>query len=48
MNFNNNKKLSFGGIFLGLPKDGSFVYKKGNNCEKFLKKLPKSWKITQE
>ena len=48
MNFNNNKKLSFGGIFLGLPKDGSFIYKKGNNCEELLKKLPKSWKITQE
>ena len=48
MNFNNNKKLSFEGIFLGLPKDCSFVYKKGNNCEELLKKLPKSWKITQE
>ena len=48
MNFNYNKKLSFKGIFLGLPKDGSFVYKKGNNCEKLLKELPKSWKITQE
>ena len=48
MNFNNNKKLSFGGIFSGLPKDGSVVYKKGNNCEELLKKLPKSWKITQE
>ena len=48
MNFNNNKKLSIYCTFLGLPKDGSFVYKKGNNCEELLKKLPKSWKITQE
>ena len=48
MNYNNNIKLSFEGIFLGLPEDGSFVYKKGNNCEEILKELPKSWKITQE
>ena len=48
MNYNNNIKLSFECIFLGLPEDGSFVYKKGNNCEEILKELPKSWKITQE
>ena len=48
MNFNNNNKFSFEGIFLGLPENGSFVYKKGNNCEEILKELPKSWKITQE
>ena len=48
MNFNNNKNLSFKKIFEGLPEGGSFVYKKGNNCEELLKKLPKSWKITQE
>ena len=47
MNYN-NIKLSFGGIFLGLPKDGSFIYKKGTNCEELLKKLPKRWKVTQE
>jgi len=48
MNFNNDKKLSFYGIFSGLPKGGSFVWKKGTNCNELLQHLPNSWNITQE
>ena len=52
MNFNNDKKLSFKGIFRdflgGLPEDGSFVWKKGNNCNELLKLLPVSWDRAQE
>ena len=60
MNFNNNnpkffEKMKewpylspFKSAFLGLPKFGLFVWKKGTNCEELLKKLPKNWKITQE
>ena len=35
-------------IFDGLPKGGSFVWKKGKNCDKILKYLPVSWNRTQE
>ena len=48
MNFNNDKKLSFDGVFSGLPEGGSFVCKKGTNCNKLLKYLPVSWNRTQE
>ena len=48
MNFNNDKKLSFNYTFTGLPKDGSFVWKKGTNCNELLKHLPVSWNRTQE
>ena len=48
MNFNNDKKLSFEGIFDGLPEGGSFVWKKGTNCNELLKHLPVSWNRTQE
>ena len=48
MNFNNDKKLSFYGTFYKLPKDGSFVWKKGTNCNALLQHLPVSWNRTQE
>ena len=48
MNFNNNKNLSFNDIFEGLPEGGSFVWKKGTNCNELLKELPVGWNITQE
>ena len=53
MNFNNDKKLKFDGIFGNsnrgrLPEGGSFVWKKGTNCNKLLKLLPVSWNRTQE
>ena len=48
INFNNNKKLSFYEIFYGLPEGGSFVWKKGTNCNELLKLLPASWNKTQE
>ena len=48
MNYNNNKKLSFYEIFDGLPEGGSFVWKKGINCNELLKLLPVSWNRTQE
>ena len=48
MNFNNDKKLSFDQIFKGLPEGGSFVWKKGTNCNELLKYLPVSWNRTQE
>ena len=48
MNFNNNKNLSFIDIFEGLPEGGSFVWKKGTNCNELLKLLPVSWNRTQE
>ena len=48
MNFNNDKKLSFHWTFFGLPEGGSFVWKKGTNCNELLKHLPVSWNRTQE
>ncbi len=53
MNFNNDKKLKFDGIFgkskrVRLPEGGSFVWKKGTNCNELLKLLPVSWNRTQE
>ena len=48
MNFNNDKKLEFYQTFKGLPEGGSFVWKKGTNCNEFLKHLPASWNRTQE
>ena len=48
MNFNNDKKLSFGGTFLFLPEGGSFVWKKGTSCKEVLINLPISWNKTQE
>ena len=35
-------------VFEGLPNDGSFVWKKGTNCNELLKHLPVSWNRTQE
>ena len=49
MNFNNKTECSkdlF--IFGGLPDGGSFVWKKGLNCNRFLEFLPVSWNRTQE
>ena len=52
MNLNNDKKLEFKGIFGDsygrLPEGGSFVWKKGTNCNVLLKLLPVSWNRTQE
>ena len=48
MNLNNNRNLSFRYIFEGLPEGGSFVWKKGTNCNELLKELPVSWNRTQE
>ena len=48
MNFNNDKELSFEYSFEGLPEGGSFVWKKGTNCNELLKHLPVSWNRTQE
>ena len=48
MNFNNDKKLSFDHTFSRLPEGGSFVWKKGTNCNELLKYLPVSWNRTQE
>ena len=50
MNFNNNNlnnsKLKT--VFERLPEGGSFVWKKGANCNELLKHLPVSWNRTQE
>ena len=35
-------------VFNGLPESGSFVSKKGTNCNELLKYLPVSWNRTQE
>ena len=48
MNFNNDKKLSFYRTFDELPEGGSFVWKKGTNCNELLQHLPVSWNRTQE
>ena len=50
MNFDNNKvKLSKSlDIFYNLSKSGSFIWKKGIDCNKLLKLLPVSWNRTQE
>jgi hypothetical protein len=60
MNFNNNKIRCRDGFlffrfsnqieraFEGLPCVGSFIWKKGINCDNLLKYLPLSWNRTQE
>ena len=60
MNFNNNNSKIFEeygilgtydkelNIFKGLPKEGSFIWKKGLDCNKLLKLLPESWNRKQE
>ena len=48
MNFNGKEQLSFYEVFEGQPKDVSFVWKKGANCNELLKHLPVSWNRTQE
>ena len=48
MNFNNNENLLFNSTFKNLPEGGSFVWKKGINCNELLKHLPVSWNRTQE
>jgi hypothetical protein len=35
-------------IFTGLPKDGTFTWKKGINCDSLLKLLPVSWNRVTE
>ena len=35
-------------VFKGLPEGGSFIWKKGANCNELLKYLPVSWNRTQE
>lgn len=46
--FCKRKEVETSDIFDGLPKDGSFVWKKGKNCDEILKYLPVSWNRTQE
>ena len=48
MNFNNDNIHKFYRTFEGLPEGGSFVWKKGTNCNELLKYLPVSWNRTQE
>ena len=60
MNFNNNNPKCFQeyyffgnhnpreAVFRGLPEGGSFVWKKGTNCNELLKLLPVSWNKIQE
>ena len=60
MNFNNNNPECFKEkgkrdkyyplktAFERLPEGGSFVWKKGINCNELLKYLPVSWNRTQE
>ena len=60
MNFNNNNPCIFEEsgllgtydkeikIFWELPEGGSFVWKKGVDCNKLLKFLPENWNRTQE
>ena len=50
MNFNNEKAScqKKDHIFIGLPDGGSFVWKKGVNCNRLLSLLPVSWNRTQE
>ena len=43
-----NKKFNADVVFYGLPKGGSFVWRKGQNCDELLKDLPVSWNRTQE
>ena len=49
-NFNDIKSLfkKKSGIFDGLPKDGTFTWKKGVNCDELLQLLPFSWNRTTE
>ena len=35
-------------IFKGLPENGSFIWRKGINCNKLLELLPVSWNRSQE
>ena len=35
-------------IFKGLPENGSFIWRKGINCNKLLELLPVSWNRLQE
>ena len=60
MNFNNNnpkffEKMKewpylspFKSAFLGLPKFGSFVWKKGTNCDELLKYVLVDWSLIEE
>ena len=50
MNFNNNKAKCSKNlyIFYGLSEGGSFVWKKGTDCNRILELLPASWNWTQE
>ena len=49
MNFNNDKVECsiYLYIFHGLPERGSFIWKKGINCNRLLELLPASWNRTQ-
>jgi surface protein len=46
----NSKERSFRNedIFKGLPENGSFIWRKGINCNKLLELLPVSWNRSQE
>ena len=43
-----NKKFKADRVFKGLPNGGSFVWRKGQNCDELLRDLPVSWNRTQE
>ena len=42
-----NRRYGFGGVFEGLPKIGSFVWKKGSNYNEILQHLPATWNRTE-
>ena len=45
---NKEKSLRNEDIFKGLPENGSFIWRKGINCNKLLELLPVSWNRSQE
>ena len=44
----NQKERYIKEVFVGLPENGIFIWKKGVNCNKLLKDLPVSWNRSQE
>ena len=43
-----NKKLSNENIFKGLPEEGTFIWRKGINCNELLSLLPSTWNRMSE
>ena len=48
MNFNNNIAKCDKEIVYRLPENGSFTWRKGVDCKRFLEILPVSWNRSQE